>query len=263
MSRDDVLMLEEHQVEAFVAEAVVPGVEVHQDRDVTWLVHPGAAWRNAAIMVRFSSSSAARRVDTLLRRYERHRRGSALWLSPLATPQDLSQLLSARGLRCQKYFPAMIRRLNGSYRPPPSPSHIEIRRVLDTKEFEVTPHPAIGRITTPLRRRALDRLAALVAEPAGRTRAFVARVNGHAVGALELFVGSDCAGIHGLNVLSDHKGRGIGSALLEHACREATVSKSGSVVLLASSEGQRLYQTRGFTEIGRFGYWYRSFQREH
>jgi hypothetical protein len=33
------------------------------------------------------------------------------------------------------------------------------------------------------------------------------------------------------------------------------------MVLLASAKGQRLYEQRGFSEVGRFGYWYRSFQR--
>jgi hypothetical protein len=29
----------------------VPGVEMHRDRDVVWIVHGGQAWRNAGIMV--------------------------------------------------------------------------------------------------------------------------------------------------------------------------------------------------------------------
>ena len=82
------------------------------------------------------------------------------------------------------------------------------------------------------------------------------------VGAIELFAGKDAAGIHGLTVLGPHEGGGIGSALIEHACEEATRQGSRTMVLLASSEGQRLYERRGFTEVGRIGYWYRSFQRE-
>ena len=34
----------------FAAEGAMPGVEVHRDRDVTWLVHPGQAWRGRRAM---------------------------------------------------------------------------------------------------------------------------------------------------------------------------------------------------------------------
>src|SRR5215208_7081016 len=103
------LVVEHQHAEWFLAERAVSGVEVHDDRDITWIVHPGHAWRNAGIMVRFKPTSAGRRLDTLLARYRRHRRGMALWISPSATPANVSNLLADRDLRCQKYFPAMIR----------------------------------------------------------------------------------------------------------------------------------------------------------
>jgi GNAT superfamily N-acetyltransferase len=64
-----------------------------------------------------------------------------------------------------------------------------------------------------------------------------------------------------LSVLDDFRRRGIGSALLEHACEAARRHGARSVALLATTEGHRLYQRRGFNEVARFGYWYRSFQR--
>ena len=84
---------------------------------------------------------------------------------------------------------------------------------------------------------------------------------GRPVGAIELFIGSESAGIHGLSVLEGYEGGGIGSALIEHVCADAVNSGATSMVLLATTEGQRLYERRGFREVGRFGYWYRSFQR--
>jgi len=51
------------------------------------------------------------------------------------------------------------------------------------------------------------------------------------------------------------------AGIVEHVCQEATRSRARRIVLLASSEGQRLYSQRGFVEVARFGYWYRSFQR--
>jgi GNAT superfamily N-acetyltransferase len=260
-SLHELLLVERHHAEALRAESVVSTVEVHLDEDVTWIVHPGSAWRNAGILLRLSLASASRRLNTLLRRYERHARGMGMWVSPLATPHNLARLLADRGLRCQKQFPAMVRRLNDSVPEGRDDRSIAIDRVLDAASFEATPHPAIGPITTAIRRHELDRLGALVSSETQRTRAYVAWIERTPVGAIELFLGTDAAGVHGLHVLPAWQGRGVASALLEHVCREAARSGYSSLVLLASSEGQQLYARRGFREVGRIAYWYRSFQR--
>ena len=119
----------------------------------------------------------------------------------------------------------------------------------------------MARAKTPRARCELERLQRRLADPLQRTRVFDAWIDDKAVGRLELFIGQECAGIHGLTVDEEHQGRGVGSALLEHACHEAAAAGSPRVVLLATTEGQRLYERRGFTEVARFGYWYRSFQR--
>lgn len=259
---DLTLLVERHHGESFLRERVVPGVEVHDDRDVVWVVHNGQTWRNAGIMVRLADSSAPRRLDTLLARYQQHGRGMALWISPGATPSSLPALLQTRRLRCQKYYPAMVRHLRAYVTPREAPRGLEIRPVTDVSEFERVPHPAIGPVTTALRRHALERLRALVMNPAARTQSCVAWWRGTPVGAIELFFGKEATGIHGLTVLESYAGRGIGSALVEHGCEEASRGGARTMVLLATSEGQRLYEQRGFKEVGRLGYWYRSFQSE-
>ena len=143
------LLVEEHHAEAFIAEGALSGVEVHQDADVTWIVHPGAVWRNAAIMMRFSKSSARDRVAQLMARYRKHRRGVAFWIAPAASPDDLSALLARHGLRCQKHFPAMVRSLRSRPEPQPEVRGLNIRRVESLDEFKSTriqlsdrrPHP--------------------------------------------------------------------------------------------------------------------------
>ena len=258
---EQALVVERHHAECFRNEGIVSGVEVHNDRDVVWIVHPGQAWRNAGIMVRLKSRTAARRLDTLLGGYQRHGRGMALWISPSATPADLPTFLKARRLRCRNHFPAMVRTLRRATPSASVPAGLEIRPVTGVDEFQHTPHPAIGPITTPLRRHALERLRGLTNEPTGRTRAFVAWLKGKPAGAVEVFLGEEAAGIHGLSVLDDYQRRGIGSALIEHGCHEAARSGADTMVLLATSEGRHLYEQRGFREVARFGYWYRSFQR--
>jgi GNAT superfamily N-acetyltransferase len=256
------LLVEREHAESFLAERRVPGAEIHHDRDITWVVHAGQAWRNAGIMVRFSPSSAARRIDTLLARYQRHRRGMALWISPSATPTNIADLLTARRLRCRKYFPAMIRNLADRAPSYHQPERLVIRRVTNLAEFRNTPHPAIGPLTTQLRRNAFERLRAVLSDPSARTRDYVAWLDQQPVGAIEVFVGPDCAGIHGLSVLDSYQRRGIASALLEHACLDLRDLGAHTIGLLATTEGQRLYVRRGFREVAQFAYWYRSFQRD-
>lgn len=148
VDRESSSVVERQHAEWFLAERVVSGVEVHEDRDITWLVHAGHAW-----------------------------------------------------------------------------------------------------------------LRALVSASDSRTRAFVAWLDDEPVGAIEVFVGSHSAGIHALTVIDEYQGRGIGSALVEHACTEARLMGSATIGLLSSTEGQPLYLRRGFREVAKFGYWYRSFQR--
>jgi GNAT superfamily N-acetyltransferase len=214
------------------------------------------------VMIRFSDADAASRLDALIARYRRHGRGMGLWLSPDATPDDLPALLRARRFRCQKYYAAMVRTLSHAVELRKVPASLGIQQVRELTSFETTSHPAIGPITTPLRRQALSRLHALVGASRQQILPFVAYVDGQPVGATELFLGKrGSAGVIGMSVLAAYRGRGIGAALLEHVCREAGLRGATTMSLIATSEGEHLYTRRGFTEVARFGYWYRSFQR--
>jgi GNAT superfamily N-acetyltransferase len=256
------LLVEHNTAESFVAESMAPGVEVHADPDVTWVVHPGNVWRNAAVMVRFSDANAASHIDSMIERYRKHGRGMGVWLSPAARPADLPALLRARRFRCRKHFPAMVRTLSRPVERLKIPATLVIELVRDVRAFETTPHPAIGPLTTPLRRQALARLGALVSASKQRIVPFVAYLDGQPVGSSELFVGSrKSAGLIGLSVLEPYRGRGIGAALVEHTCQEAAARGARTMSLIATSDGEQLYTRRGFDEVARFGYWYRSFQR--
>jgi len=98
MNLEQALLVERHAAEWFRANAIVPGAELHDDPDVTWVVKPGSVWSNAGVMVRFSATSAGGRLATLVARYREDGRGMALWISPAATPDNLPELLRARRL---------------------------------------------------------------------------------------------------------------------------------------------------------------------
>jgi hypothetical protein len=96
----------------------------------------------------------------------------------------ITDLLTARRLRCQKYYPAMIRHLADRAPSFQQPKELVIRRVIDPAEFRNTAHPAIGPPTTQPRRNAFERLRALLSQPPARTRDYVAWLNGTPVGAI-------------------------------------------------------------------------------
>jgi ribosomal protein S18 acetylase RimI-like enzyme len=263
-SRDSVDLaglVERVHLERCLAERVVPDTEVHHDPDVTWVVQPlGSAWRNAGIGARFAAAEAADRLDTLVARYATNARGMGLWVSPLSTPDDLPALLRARRLGCRHYFPAMVRHRSARVARHVAPKDLEVGRLRDLSAFATVPHPAIGPPTTVMRRFAQTRLRALLGAPAAPTQAFVAWLGDVPAGAVELFLGSDAAGLHDLVVDERHRGHGIGSALIERVCAEAWRAGRDRVALLASTDGAPVYARRGFAEVARFGYYYRSFQ---
>lgn len=261
VSVDSALLVERHVAEWLRAQAIVPGVELHDDPDITWVVHPGRAWSNVGIMIRFAQDAAASRLDALVDRYRAHRRGMGLWVSPAATPETLPELLKARALRCRKRFPAMWRDLSKPIPRPTAPTGVTIRPVTDVDLFRTTLHPSIGPLTTPLRRAGFQSFRALVGNEPDRCRAFVAWSGATAVGATLVFLGSECAGLHDVDVIETERGRGIGGALVDHSCLYAAKSGASSIVLLATGMGESVYARCGFVEVGRFGYWYRSFRR--
>jgi GNAT superfamily N-acetyltransferase len=155
----------------------------------------------------------------------------------------------------------MLRELDGSVRAARPIRGLEIRPVDDVEPFLRTPHPMLGPITTPRRRHGLARLRALIAARPQRAWPFAAWLDGQAVGSSLLFMGSECAGLHDLTVTPGCRGRGIGGALLEYTCEQALRLGASSMALLATTDGQRVYERHEFVETARFGYWFRSFSR--
>jgi GNAT superfamily N-acetyltransferase len=261
VSLDHALLVERHVGEWLRAQAIVPGVELHDDPDVTWVVHPGRVWSNAGVMIRMTRRSAPSRLDTLVGRYRAHQRGMGLWVSPLATPGTLANLLKDRGLRLRKRFPAMLRNLSKASPPMSAPSGISISAVTDVEPFRTTPHPSIGPLTTPLRRTAFESLRAILNGEPDRVRAFVAWSGTTPVGATLVYLGTECAGLNDVDVIEAYRRRGIGAALVDHSCRFAAERGASSIALMATGMGESVYARCGFAEVARFGYWYRSFPR--
>lgn len=254
---DEAAAVESEYAKWLAVQATVPGLEVHVEPDVTWVVQPGVVWGNCAIRIRFATDTVEQRLDRLLARYRETRRGGAFWVSPFATPADLPARLRARGLRCRKHYPAMYCDLRTLERAEAALAGITIQVVEDHGLFTRHPHPYFGPIRTALRRFELARLAHLSALRPRRVWDFAALREGTLVGGCTLFLDHEVAGFHDVGVLPSARRRGIGAAVMREACAFARERGAAGAVLIASGMGYGMYERVGFREVGRIGYWYR------
>ncbi|MBI4661999.1 MAG: GNAT family N-acetyltransferase [Verrucomicrobia bacterium] len=235
-----------------------PGLELHADRGVIWIVHPGVAWGNAAAGLRLGEENIDRCLDQMIGRYRENGRGAGFWLSALATPASLREALARRGFRCRKHFPGMFCDLSRRQALPPLPAGMAIVPVEDHSIFRRTPHPYFGHITTPIRRFELARLAHLASQRPRRVWEFAATLAGVPVGVGTICLGPRVAGVFDVGVLPDHRGRGIGTALVGHLCAFARERGMSGATLIATGMGEGVYRRAGFEEVCKMSYWYSS-----
>lgn len=240
--------------------AGTPAIDVHCDPDVSWTVHPGAAWSNCGVRPRFSPGDVDQRLDTLLARYAENGRGAGFWVGPFAEPPDLERHLRARGLHCRKYFPGMVADLHALPEVPPAAHPVTMGALEDFGCFRRHPHPYFGPITTAIRRHAVAARAHLATRQPRQTWDLVARdtigPEAAPLGICTLFISGRVAAFFDVGVIDDVQRRGIGAALMAYACRVARDRGCDHAILISSGMGFGMYQRVGFREVARFGFWY-------
>jgi len=242
----------------YAAQADVPGIEVHRDPDVTWMLSNGTTWANSGASMRFSAKTAGKRLDEVFKRYAQHGRGIGFWVDDHATPVDLANHLKRLGLRCKKRFPGMWRDLTKVPKIA-VPDGIRIVRTPHHSMYLRHPHPYFGPIKTAIRQHELNRLAHLAAQWPHHYFDFVALAAGNRpVGACSMFLSESSAGFYDVGVLESERGRGIGSAMMAHALGFARERGTPQAVLLASGMEYGMYKNMGFREVCTVAYWYRN-----
>lgn len=242
------------------AHSAVPGYEVHQDTDATWLTQPGMVWRNCAAKVRFTPETVEERLHQLVNRFTKTKRGAGFWVSQFATPADLSSRLKALGFRCQKHFPEMYCDLEAMSSDDSRDGTITFGFMDDPDLFKKFPHPYLGPIRSEMRCFELERLTHLQATQSGRVWNLIGFKNSIPVGVCTLFLNRETVGFHDVGVLSPARRQGVGTALMRYACEFAREQGAKNAVLTASGEGYGLYLGLGFHDVGRVAHWYRQFR---
>jgi GNAT superfamily N-acetyltransferase len=242
----------------YAAQAGVPGMEVHRDPDITWMLSNGVGGSNSGAALRFSAANAGPRLDQILERYKGHGRGAAFWVDAIASPGNIEEQLKERGFHRRKRFPGMACDL-AKLPKVPVPAGVRILQTPHHSMYLRHPHPYFGPITTAIRRHELNRLAHLAAQWPDQFFDFVALAEGNRpVGACSMFVSESVAGFYDVGVLEKERNRGIGGAMIAHALRFAKDRGASQAVLLASGMGYEVYLRAGFREECKIAYWYRS-----
>jgi len=254
--------VERQTAEWLAVQGSVPGVELHRDEDAIWMVQPGSAWSNAAAALRFTPESADARLREIVQRYRKNGRGAGFWVTAQATPGDIEARLGRLGFRCRRRFPGMYCDLAEPVTGSGAPAGLELVSMEDHTMFSpARPHPCIGPVTTAIRRFNLARIAAMVKQQPRRVWEFMAKMEGQIVGGCTLFLGSEVAGLYNVCVVERARHRGIGGALVRHACRFARGEGYAGAVLIASGMGEGVYRRAGFREVCRMAFWYSALRR--
>jgi ribosomal protein S18 acetylase RimI-like enzyme len=237
-------------------------VELHDDRDVTWVCSDTTGRPNAVAMARFADGHADPRIAQIARRYRAFNSSTVWWVGPDSSPATLGKSLRAAGFHCFKHFPGMaldLRRVVKSHRLPPN---LKLAQVADFSIFEKREHPYFGPMTTERRRNFLDAERLLCAARPRRAFAFVASIDGEPLGHALIFLGAGVAGVFDVGVVRRARGRGIGRAVTVAAVSHAKRLGYRYAVLQASGEGEGVYRRIGFEEVCRISLWFHS-RRHH
>jgi len=239
--------VELNHVESIHQAGNLPWVELHHDKDVSW-VFAGDTWpRNVIAGTRFAPEAAHKRVGEILA-YHLKAKVACNWVvGPFSEPAELSQHLRAHGFHCMIHCVGMACRLPQPRTKPPMASGIAIKQV-------DIPPPL--RPPTTERRRLQQQAWTLQAQiKPRRSWHLSAEAAGQPVGETTLFTGAGVAGIYGVEVLKDFRGRGIGTSLVFSALQLAVRLGYNAAVLSATGMGKGVYERVGFREVCKLSFW--------
>ena len=256
MALDDVAAsaLDNFRIHATVPSRGIPEARIEESSALTW-IDSGLATDsfNVVLGTSLDAASVTGRAREVVEHFSRVGRPFSWWVSPGDRPDDLGDRLTREGLVSTEWELAMacpIERLR------------EAAPAADLAIERVTTEGALGdfaRINaenwTPpdaLVERYYARAAGRLLASKAPLRFYVARRNGAAVAAVEIARSRTAVGVYNLSTRREHRGRGIGGALLTAALRDAARETSPDcAVLQAAPAASGLYRRLGFEEFGR------------
>jgi GNAT superfamily N-acetyltransferase len=239
--------LELNYAEWLRLQGTLPWVQFHDDGDALRLF-AGDTWpRNNVALARFTAETASRRVGEILAPHLRSKVACNWVVGPVSQPSDLGKHLRAHGLRCMIHCAGMACDLEHLPESPASPVRVKVELVDQP--------PSIYPLTTERRRLRHQGRGAMALVKPRQVWHFAASLEGRPVGETALCCGAEVAGIYDVEVMEAFRRRGIGTALVHAALRQARQLGFGAAVLGASGIGLGVYARLGFREVCKLSFW--------
>ena len=227
------------------------GGVVLRDDDVEVYAAPFQTVFSAYLPPRWPTKQCAGKLRSALRLGQQTGRGLDVIVGPSANAIELRERLLGYGIKCAYWVPFMHCDLSKPIGKPARIRHLSIELIDDLGLFDKWEHPYIGPMTTDKRRAERDYHQTLCT--AGRARQLVAWVDGQLVGVALVSDYRSSAGVYDVAVLKPHRGRGIGTAVMIAALRQAREMGAACAVLSATTRAVPLYGRVGFEDAGHYG----------
>jgi hypothetical protein len=206
---------------------------------------------NCVCRARLSAAEAANRVRDAIDSFARVKRPFSWWVGPADHPRDLGELLVAAGLERAEGELAMSMDLS-MLRLPSRQTDLEIIRATTPgllAEFAAV-NAANWSPPDPQVIGFYDRFAAVLLAEASPQWFYVGYVEGEAVAAAEVTIGSGVAGVYGVSTRAAFRSRGYGTAMTARPLIDARAAGCRTAILQASPDGAGIYARLGFAPFG-------------
>ncbi|MER5203665.1 GNAT family N-acetyltransferase [Streptomyces sp. NPDC002825] len=226
-----------------------PGCRVERTGAVVRQTGPAHAW-NGVLWSGFDAADADRAIAGEIAHYRAAGLAFEWKLYGHDTPADLGDRLRAAGFTPEEPETLMAAEAAALPGEVPLPEGVELRAVTDeagVRQVVEVHERAFGTDSSHIGRQLLDRLAA---DP-GTVGAVVALAGGEPVSAarLELYPGTDFAGLWGGGTVEGWRGRGLYRALVAHRARIAAARGHRYVQVDAADTSRPILQRLGFLTL--------------
>lgn len=225
----------------------LPGGEAHDDAALRWFVGgaPDEAF-NGVIRARLDPEQVDGAVERMLDEFRRRQLPARWQIGPTTRPVTLGSALLAHGFEHDEDEPGMALHLSAMNDDVAFPTDLTIEPVLDNVglrqwiEAWGCGAPESGRQTW------FDVYSTLGLESEQPWRYFLGRWIGEPVATVKLFYSAGIVCVHHVVTIHPMRRRGIGTAMVVHALREARDRGYRVAVLTSSADGFNAYERIGF-----------------
>jgi GNAT superfamily N-acetyltransferase len=246
--------IQENEIAFWLDRARVAGWEVNQNSELTWYVSGlRGAMDNGVLRTRLATHEADRRIEEMQAYFAERDLPLVWWGGPARQPADLAARLEAHGFTSLGDDPGMAADLHALREDLPAPPSLTIERVAD--EAMLTDWIIAMRLGNggapprlPLTPRDITLNRPATYAPDDPYRLYTARLGGEPVATTAMLLAAGVAGLYCVVTAPKARRRGIGSAVVLAALKDARAAGYRVAVLGSTPMGYGLYRRLGFRQ---------------